>query len=128
MNDFRTFNLVCVISIICISRSYCQNEIFGIDMQDVIWHSQPSTFDNCARVRNQASLYGFSIAIDGGKGSLFIGAPGCNGLYECSNYKIRQPCQDISSQIYLTNNPGKVFLNVDVIVYVVIITSDKHKA
>ena len=79
-----------------------QDDIFSINTKDVVWIPKPmSSSDHCDN--GTASMYGFSLAID--SDSLFIGAPGCEQLYRCLNYRSCNP-QDISGRIYSTTNPG----------------------
>ena len=69
-------------------------------MNDILWISKPRGL-YC----DAPSLFGFSISIDESKGSAFVGAPGCNGLYECQ-LNGASVCQDLTRKIYSTNNPG----------------------
>ena len=80
-----------------------QDDIFSMNTKDVVWIPKPMfSSDHCDN--GKASMYGFSLAID--SDSLFIGAPGCEQLYRCLNYRSCNP-EDISGQIYSTPNPGK---------------------
>ena len=80
-----------------------QDDVFSINTKNVVWIPKPmSSSDNCDN--GKASMYGFSLAID--SDSLFIGAPGCERLYKCLNYRSCNP-EDISRGIYSTHNPGK---------------------
>ena len=75
---------------------HCANDIFNVDTNNVNWVSRPKS-DRCDNALNglhtNATLFGFSITIDESKNSLFVGAPGCNGVYECPNFG---GCADIS--------------------------------
>ena len=80
-----------------------QDDIFSMNTKDVVWIPKPiSSGDHCDN--GMASMYGFSLAID--SDSLFIGAPGCEQLYRCLNYRNCNP-EDISGRIYSSPNPGK---------------------
>ena len=94
-----TFGIV----LFCLSLVRSQDDVFGINTKNVVWIPKPmSSSDNCDN--GKPSMYGFSLAID--SDSLFIGAPGCEQLYRCLNYRSCNP-QDISGRIYSTHNPGK---------------------
>ena len=96
----------------CFGKFIAIADIFATDVKNVIWLPQPQVNDNCARVMRQmdkkTSLYGFSISIDDSNDSLFVGAPGCNGLYECRNFR---SCKDVSPIIYSSVNPGNLFVS-----------------
>ena len=80
-----------------------EKDIFSINTEDVVWIPKPmSSSEYCDN--GKSSMYGFSLAID--SDSLFIGAPGCEMLYRCLNYRSCNP-EDISGRIYSTHNPGK---------------------
>ena len=100
--------LKCIIIFLAFCFGESKAEIFATDVKNVIWLPQPQVNDNCARVMRQmdkkTSFYGFSISIDDSNDSLFVGAPGCNGLYECKNFR---NCRDVSERIYSSNNPGE---------------------
>ena len=99
-----------VLLVFYFGESNAKDEIFASDVENVIWLPQPQVNDNCAQVRRQmlekTSFYGFSLAFDDKKDTLFIGAPGCNGLYECKNFDNFRSCKDVSRRIYSSNNPG----------------------
>ena len=84
-----------------INQSDCQTDVFNIDMHNLCWLEMPKI-----RHCQKPSLYGFSISIDESKHSAFVGAPGCNGLFECKLDE-GDACEDISRKIYSANNPGK---------------------
>ena len=108
---FSGVNYLIFITFICyfyLGGLHCENEIFNVDTKNVNWVSRP-TGDRCDNVLNglhtNATLFGFSITIDESKPSLFVGAPGCNGVYECPNFA---NCQDVShsKMSYSPKNEG----------------------
>ena len=96
--------------------SKASDEIFATDVKNVLWLQKPQQDTKCNNVirqmnekfQNEKSLYGFSLTFDDNKDSLFVGAPGCNGLYECKNFR---SCEDVSSSIYSSVNPGNLFVS-----------------
>ena len=108
-----------VIYIIILSAFYfgglkASDEIFATDVSNTLWLRKPQQDPKCNNVirqmnekfQNEKSLYGFSLTFDDNKDSLFVGAPGCNGLYECKNFR---NCKDVSSIMYSSVNPGNLF-------------------
>ena len=92
------------------------DEIFATDIKNVIWLQKPEQDPKCNNViremsekfQSEKSLFGFSLTFDDNKDSLFVGAPGCNGLYECKNFR---NCKDVSSTIYSSVNPGNLLVS-----------------
>ena len=79
----------------------CANENFNVDTSQSKWVPRPG--GDCGT----ASLFGFSITIDESKSSLFVGAPGCNRVYECPNFG---NCRDVNSKMsYSPMNQGNTY-------------------
>ena len=110
MKGLSILMFINVLLVFYLGESNAKDEIFATDVENVIWLPQPQVNDNCAQTRRRmlekTSLYGFSLAFDDKKDTLFVGAPGCNGLYECKNFKNFRSCEDVSRRIYSSNNPG----------------------
>ena len=114
MKYIDTATYISILSAFYFGGLKASDEIFATDVRNVIWLQKPQQDPKCNNVirqmnekfQDERSLYGFSITFDDNKDSLVIGAPGCNGLYECKNFR---SCEDVSSIIYSSNNPGNLF-------------------
>ena len=110
MKELLILMFINILLVFYLGESNAKDDIFATDVENVIWLLQPQVNDNCAQVRRQmlekTSLYGFSLAFNDKKDTLFVGAPGCNGLYECKNFDNFRSCKDVSGIIYSSNNPG----------------------
>ena len=114
MKHSNTVNYISILLAFYFVGSKASDESFATDVKNVLWLQKPQQDTKCNNVirqmnekfQNEKSLYGFSLTFDDNKDSLFVGSPGCNGLYECKNFR---SCKDVSSIIYSSNNPGNLF-------------------
>ena len=116
MKCSNTVIYIIILSAFYFGGSKASDEIFATDVKNVLWLQKPQLDTNCNNVirqmtekfKNEKSLFGFSLTFHDNEDSLFVGAPGCNGLYECRNFR---SCKDVSPIIYSSVNPGNLFVS-----------------
>jgi len=120
MRYFKYSKLTCLLAIFYINIGYGQTDNIDINdafMNNALWLENPGG-SRCSRAMNQMgtnkSFFGFSMTIDdSSRGNsndyLYVGAPGCNGLYQCPAFRggvSGANCKDVSQTLYSPNNPG----------------------
>ena len=117
MKYFKYLKLTCLLVVFYINIGYGQSDNIDINdafMNNALWLENPGG-SRCSSAMNQMhtnkSLFGFSMTIDDSNSNdyLYIGAPGCNGLYQCPAFRkgvSGANCIDVSQTLYSPNNPG----------------------
>jgi hypothetical protein len=122
MKYYKYSKLICLVAVLYINICYGQNDNIDINdafMNNAAWLENPSRRGSrCSNEMNQMdtteSFFGFSMTIDDSnqddnRDYLYVGAPGCNGLYKCPAFRrgvSGDDCIDVSQTLYVPNNPG----------------------